>query len=59
MGLAGATIRITGIDNNFKYEGQTVAGGALTDVPWDTMPVGSYIAEEIGAPEGYILPLSP
>lgn len=56
MGLAGATIRITGIDNNFKYEGQTVAGGALTDVPWGTMPVGSYIAEEIGAPEGYILP---
>lgn len=56
MGLAGATIRITGIDNNFTYEGQTVAGGALTDVPWDTMPVGSYIAEEIGAPEGYILP---
>lgn len=56
MGLAGATIRITGIDNNFKYEGQTVAGGALTDVPWDTMPVGSYVAEEIGAPEGYILP---
>lgn len=56
MGLAGATICITGIDNNFKYEGQTVAGGALTDVPWDTMPVGSYIAEEIGAPEGYILP---
>lgn len=56
MGLAGATIRITGIDNNFTYEGQTVEGGALTDVPWDTMPVGSYIAEEIGAPEGYILP---
>ena len=24
MGLAGATIRITGIDNNFTYEGQTV-----------------------------------
>lgn len=56
MGLAGATIRITGIDNNFTYEGQTVEGGALTDVPWDTMPVGSYVAEEIGAPEGYILP---
>ena len=56
MGLAGATIRITGIDNNFTYEGQTVDGGALTDVPWDTMPVGSYVAEEIGAPEGYILP---
>lgn len=56
MGLAGATIRITGIDNNFTYEGQTVEGGALTDVPWDTMPVGSYEAEEIGAPEGYILP---
>lgn len=56
MGLTGATIRITGIDNNFTYEGQTVEGGALTDVPWDTMPVGSYVAEEIGAPEGYILP---
>ena len=56
MGLAGATIRITGIDNNFTYEGQTVEGGALTYVPWDTMPVGSYVAEEIGAPEGYILP---
>ena len=56
MGLAGATIRITGIDNNFTYEGQTVEGGALTDVPWDTMPVGSYVAKEIGAPEGYILP---
>lgn len=56
MGLAGATIRITGIDNNFTFEGQTVEGGALTDVPWDTMPVGSYVAEEIGAPEGYILP---
>lgn len=56
MGLAGATIRITGIDNNFTYEGQTVEGGALNDVPWDTMPVGSYVAEEIGAPEGYILP---
>lgn len=56
MGLAGATIRITGIDNNFTYVGQTVEGGALTDVPWDTMPVGSYVAEEIGAPEGYILP---
>lgn len=56
MGLAGATIRITGIDNNFTYEGQTVEGGALTDVPWSTMPVGSYVAEEIGAPEGYILP---
>lgn len=56
MGLAGATIRIAGIDNNFTYEGQTVEGGALTDVPWDTMPVGSYVAEEIGAPEGYILP---
>lgn len=56
MGLAGATIRITGIDNNFTYEGQTVEGGALADVPWDTMPVGSYVAEEIGAPEGYILP---
>lgn len=55
-GLAGATIRITGTDNNFSGEYQTGTGGSLQDVPWDTMPVGSYVAEEIGAPAGYILP---
>ena len=28
-------------------------GGYLTDIPWDTMPVGSYTAEEMTPPEGY------
>ena len=56
-GLAGATIKITGIDNDFgEFEYQTVEGGALEGVPWETMPIGSYVAEEVGAPEGYILP---
>ena len=55
-GLAGATIKITGVDNNFSGEFQTGDGGALQGVPWDSMPVGSYVAEEIGAPSGYILP---
>lgn len=52
-GLAGAVIKITGVDNNFVGTYTTQAGGYLTDVPWDQMPVGSYIAEEVTPPEGY------
>ena len=52
-GLAGAVIKITGIDNNFVGTYTTGAGGYLTDVPWDQMPVGSYTAEEVTPPEGY------
>ena len=54
-GLAGAVIKITGVDNNFVGTYTTGAGGYLTDVPWDQMPVGSYTAEEVTPPEGYSL----
>lgn len=54
-GLAGAVIKITGVDNNFTGTYTTGAGGALTDVPWDTMPIGSYVAEEVAPPNGYSL----
>ena len=54
-GLAGAVIKITGVDNNFVGTYTTGAGGYLTDVPWDQMPVGSYTAEEMTPPEGYSL----
>lgn len=54
-GLAGSVIRIEGVDNNFTGTYTTAAGGALTDVPWDTMPIGSYTATEITPPDGYTL----
>ena len=54
-GLAGSVIRIDGVDNNFTGTYTTAAGGALTDVPWDTMPIGSYTATEITPPDGYTL----
>ena len=54
-GLAGAVIKITGVDNNFTGTYTTGAGGALSDVPWDTMPVGSYVATEVTPPDGYSL----
>ena len=54
-GLAGAVIKITGADNNFTGTYTTGVGGALTDVPWDTMPIGSYVAEEVTPPNGYSL----
>ena len=43
------------MDNNFTGTYTTGAGGALTDVPWDTMPIGSYVAEEMTPPNGYSL----
>ncbi len=52
-GLAGAVIKITGVDNSFVGTYTTGEGGYLTDVPWDTMPTGSYAAEEMTPPEGY------
>jgi hypothetical protein len=52
-GLAGAVIKITGVDNSFTGTYVTGEGGYLTDVPWDTMPTGSYVAEEVTPPEGY------
>ena len=52
-GLAGAVIKITGIDNNFSGTFMTREGGYITDIPWDTMPIGSFEAEEVTPPEGY------
>ena len=52
-GLAGAVIKIEGVDNSFIGTYVTGTGGYLTDVPWDTMPVGSYVATEVTPPEGY------
>ena len=52
-GLAGAVIKITGVDNSFTGTYTTDEGGWLTDVPWDSMPIGSYVAEEMTPPEGY------
>ena len=54
-GLAGAVIKITGVDNSFVGTYTTKEGGYLTDVPWDTMPIGSYVAEEVTPPEGFSL----
>lgn len=52
-GLAGAVIKITGVDNDFTGTYVTGEGGYLTDVPWKDMPIGSYTAEEVTPPEGY------
>lgn len=58
-GLAGAVIKIEGIDNNFSGTYVTVEGGALADVPWDTMPIGSFTAAEVTPPKGYSLSPDP
>ena len=52
-GLAGAVIKIEGVDNDFTGTYVTGEGGYLTDVPWKDMPIGSYTAEEVTPPEGY------
>jgi len=40
-GLAGAVIKITDVDNSFTGTYTTGEGGYITDIPWDTMPIGS------------------
>ena len=52
-GLAGAVIKIEGVDNEFVGTYTTGAGGYLEDVPWDTMPIGSFVATELTPPNGY------
>lgn len=52
-GLPGAVIKIEGVDNSFVGTYTTGPGGYLTDVPWDTMPIGSYLATEVTPPAGY------
>ncbi len=52
-GLAGAVIKITGVDNSFVGTYTTGEGGYITDIPWDSLPIGSFVAEEVTPPEGY------
>ncbi len=52
-GLAGAVIKIEGVDNDFTGTFITGMGGYLTDVPWKDMPLGSFTAVEVTPPEGY------
>ena len=52
-GLAGAVIKIEGVDNDFTGTYITGAGGYLEDVPWDAMPIGSFVASEVTPPNGY------
>lgn len=54
-GLAGAVIKIEGVDNSFTGTYVTGSGGYLEDVPWDTMPIGSFVATELTPPNGYTL----
>lgn len=58
-GLAGAVIKIEGVDNSFVGTYTTGAGGYLEDVPWDTMPIGSYVATEVTPPNGYTASTDP
>ena len=58
-GLAGAVIKIEGVDNSFVGTYTTGLGGYLTDVPWDTMPIGSYVATEVTPPTGYTISSDP
>ena len=58
-GLAGSVIAIEGVDNNFRWQNTTTEGGYLPDIPWETMPIGSYVAEERTPPSGYTLSSDP
>ena len=58
VGLAGAVIEIRGIDVEYgPTRVVTGAGGYVSeaDFNFQDLPIGSYIAEEVGVPEGYTL----
>ena len=57
--LAGAVIKIEGVDNSFTGTYVTGNGGYLEDVPWDAMPIGSFTATELTPPTGYSLNTDP
>ena len=59
MGLSGAVIKIEGVDNSFSGTYTTGVGGYLQEVPWDTMPIGSYVATEVTPPNGYAISKDP
>ena len=58
-GLSGAVIKIEGVDNEFVGTYTTGAGGYLEDVPWDSMPIGSFVATEVAPPNGYTISSDP
>lgn len=47
------------MDNNFRWQNTTAEGGYLPDIPWETMPIGSFVAEELTPPSGYTLSPDP
>lgn len=57
LGLAGAVIKITGVDNNFTGTYVTGDGGYIPEdqLNFKDMPIGSYVAEEVTPPSGYIM----
>lgn len=59
IGLSGAVIRIDGVDNNFTGTYTSSAGGYFTEIPWDTMPIGSFVATEVAPPLNYTLSSDP
>lgn len=58
-GLAGAVIKIEGVDNSFVGTYTSGVGGYFTDIPWDSMPIGSFVATELAPPAGYSLSPNP
>ena len=59
IGLSGSVIRIDGVDNNFTGTYTSSAGGYFTEIPWDTMPIGSFVATEVAPPLNYTLSSDP
>ena len=59
LGLPGAVIKIEGVDNDFVGTYITGSNGYLEDVPWDSMPIGSFTATELTPPSGYSLSPDP
>ena len=59
IGLSGSVIRIDGVDNNFTGTYTSNAGGYFTEIPWDTMPIGSFVATEVAPPLNYTLSSDP
>ena len=59
IGLSGSVIRIDGVDNNFTGTYTSSAGGSFTEIPWDTMPIGSFVATEVAPPLNYTLSSDP
>ena len=47
------------MDNEFVGTYTTGAGGYLEDVPWDSMPIGSFVATEVAPPNGYTISSDP